>query len=338
MGCASTGHQIKATTSSEEVVEAEGTAPIVKGDLNGAKNAALHDAEKNALGLVIGVYVSQDALVSKALLIEDNITSQTEGYIEKIDVISESHDDNFYKTKIRALVKKEDLSAKLKSLELEPKKLGNPVVYVSIKEFIDGKVSDTSFAENELKGDFTAMGFVVSDSTAGADIMVSGKDESSFSTDEGLGGMISYRASLTVKTSKAGSQDVIAANNETVGGIDSTNEAAARAAITNGAKKVGAYLPADVMKYLRERSTVNLTLSNVENINKLNDFIRSARVINEVRDCFVRNYSYGTAVVDIDVKKGNASDIAKRLEQLTSFTVKVKSSSAFSIDAELVNK
>ena len=338
MGCASTGHQIKAMTSAEEVVEAEGTAPIVKGDLNGAKNAALHDAEKNALGLVIGVYVSQDALVSKALLIEDNITSQTEGYIEKIDVISESHDDNFYKTKIRALVKKEDLSEKLKSLELEPKKLGNPIVYVSIKEFIDGQPYGTTFAENELKGDFTALGYVVSDSTKSADIVVSGKAESNFSTDQGLGGLISYRATLSVQTSKAGSQNVIAANNETVGGVDSTKDAAARAAISNSAKKVGAYLPANVLKSLRERSTVNLTVSNVENINKLNDFIRSVRVIIEVRDCFVRNYSNGVAVVDIDVKKGNASDIAKRLEQLTSFTVKIKSATVFSIDAELVNK
>ena len=338
MGCASTGHQIKATLPSQEVVEADGVAPIVKGDLNGAKNASLHDAEKNALGLVIGVYVSQDALVSKALLIEDNITSQTEGYIEKYDVLNESHDDNFYKTKIRALVRKEDLSAKLKALELEPKKLGNPVVVIAIDEFIDGEASNTNSAETELKGDFTALGFVVSDSPKNADIVVSGRAESSFNTDQGLGGMVSYRATLTVKTTKAGSKDVISANNETVGGIDASKDAAARAAITNSAQKVGAYLPTEVMKYLKEKSTVNLTVSNVENINKLNDFIRSVRAIIEVRDCFVRNYSDGTAVVDLDIKKGTASDIAKRLEQLTSFTVKIKSTSAFSVDAELVNK
>ena len=338
IGCAGGRTQIKATSANQEVVEAEGTAPIVKGDMNGAKNAALHDAEKNALGLVIGVYVSQEALVSKALLIEDNITSQTEGYIEKYDVLSESHNENFYKTKIRALVRKEDLSAKLKALELEPKKLGNPVVVISVKEFIDGKPSETVFAENELKGDFTAMGFVVSDSTKNADIVVSGKAESSFNTDQGLGGMVSYRATLNVKTTKAGTLDVIAANNETVGGIDANREAAARAAIRNAAQQAGAYLPNGVLKYLKERSTVSLTVSNIGTINKLNDFIRSVRSIIEVRDCFVRNYSDGVAAVDLDIKRGTASDIAKRLEQLTSFSVKIKSASAFSIDAELADK
>jgi len=337
-GCASGRSNIKATLPSQEVVEAEGTAPIVKGDLEGAKAASLHDAMKNALGLVIGVYVSQKALVSKAILIEDNVTSQTEGYIEKYDVINESHDENFYKTKIKALVRKEDLAAKLKSLELESKQLGNPVVVISVKESIDGKPSDTNFAENELKNDFTSKGFIVSDATSTAGIFIGGNAESDFNTDQGLGGMVSYRSTLSVKALKAGTQDVISANSETVGGIDATKSAAARAALINSAQKIGANLPADVLKYLKERSTLSLTVTNIENLNQLNDFIRAVRTIIEVRDCFVRNYSAGTAAVDIDVNQGTVSDIAKRLEQMTSFQVKVKSTTAFSIDAELANK
>src|SRR3989339_679982 len=233
IGCASTAsHKIKATAPNTEVVEAEGMAPITNNDINGAKKTSLHEAMKNALGLVIGVYVSQEALVSKAILIEDNITSQTEGYIEKYDVIKEWRDGEFYKTKIKALVRKEDLSAKLKALELEPKKLGNPVVALKIDEFIDGQASLTKYAESELKNKFIEAGFTVSDSAI-SDIIVDGKAYSNFNTDAGLGGMISYRATVSVKVMKTGSSDVIATDEKTFGGVDVTKSAAAKSSIVN---------------------------------------------------------------------------------------------------------
>ena len=333
-GCASTKHKIKATSPNTEVVEAEGMAPIVNNDINGAKKTSLHEAMKNALGLVIGVYVSQEALVSKAILIEDNITSQTEGYIEKYDVLKEWREGDFYKTKIKALVRKEDLSAKLKALELEPKKLGNPVVALRIDEFIDGQPSLTKYAESELKNKFIEAGFNVSDSAI-SDIIVDGKADSNFNTDAGLGGMISYRATVTVAVSKTGSSDVIATDEKTFGGVDVTKSAAAKSSIINGTKKIGENMPQTVLKFLRERSVVRLTVSNVPNINKLNDFTKSVRALTEVRDCFVRNYSNSVALLDLDLKKGTATDIAKRLEQNTNFNIKITKTGAYDIEAEL---
>lgn|SRR3989339_972019 len=336
IGCASTAsHKIKATAPNTEVVEAEGMAPITNNDINGAKKTSLHEAMKNALGLVIGVYVSQEALVSKAMLIEDNITSQTEGYIEKYDILKEWREGEFYKTKIKALVRKEDLSAKLKTLDLEPKKLGNPLVAFNIDESIDGKSSETKYSESELKNKFVEAGFVVSDDVKNSDILINGKADSNFNTDQGLGGMISYRASVSCKAIKTGSNDVITTFEETVGGVDVTKMAAAKAAILNGAKKIGQNFPNTVLRFLKERSTVRLTISNIESINKLNDFVRSVRSLIEVRDCFVRNYSNNVASVDLDLKRGSASDIAKRLEQNQNFSLKIAKIGAYDIEAEL---
>lgn len=331
IGCTSTQKKAGAAV---EIVEAEGIAPIVNNDITGAKKTSLHEAMKNALGLVIGVYVSQEALVSKAILIEDNITSQTEGYIEKYEVLKESRDGEFYKTKIRARVRKEDLAAKLKTLELEPKKLGNPVVAFSIKESIDGEPSDTRYAESELKKKFIEEGFVVAE-TEKCDILINGKADATFNTDQGLGGMISYRAAVSVKAVKPGSNDVITTSDETTGGVDVTKPAAAKTAIMNGAQKISADLPSTVLKFLKERSVVRLSLSNVENMNKLNEFTRSVRALIEVRDCWVRNYSNGTASLDLDLKRGTAPDIAKRLEQNKNFNIKIKNLGAYDIEAEL---
>ncbi|MFH1369526.1 MAG: hypothetical protein ABII64_10430 [Elusimicrobiota bacterium] len=338
-GCASAPKKpvIKATAPNTEVVVAEGMAPIIDGDVNGAKQTALHDALKNALGLVIGVYVSQEALVSKAKLVEDNITSQTEGYIEKYDVIKEWQEGDFYKTKVKALVRKEDLSAKLKTLELEPKKLGNPIVTLVIDDVIDGETSETYYAENELKNAFVEKGFTVSESTT-TDILVIGKAETNFNSDQNLGGLTSYRAALSLKVIKPGSEDVITTANAVTGGVDSTKDAAAKASIVAASKKIAATLPATVLTYLKERSTMMLTVSNVDDMNTLNSFILAVRALTEVRDCRVRDFTGSIAMIDMDIKRGNSADISKRLEQLSSFKVKVNKTGAYAIEAEIVEK
>jgi len=331
-GCAAQRPAIKATEPNTEVVTAEGMAPIINGDLTGAKKTSLHEAMKSALGLVIGVYVSQEALVSKAVLIEDNITSQTEGYIERYDVLKEWREGDFYKTQIKALVRKEDLSAKIKALDLEPKRLGNPVVGFKVEEYIDGAESKTSYAADELKRKFVEKGFVVAESGE-PDILVSGRADSSFNTDQGLGGMISYRATVSVRVVKPGSEDVITTSRETLGGVDVARAAAAATAISRAAGKVGADLPQAVLNYLRDRSTVRLVVSNIDSINQLNDLVRSVRALIEVRDCRVRDYSERVAKLDLDMKRGNAADVAKRLEGLQK-PLKVTKTSAYGIEAD----
>ena len=52
-GCATGKVAIKPTPGTE-VVEAEGQAPIIKEDLVGAKNTALSEAQRAALGMVVG--------------------------------------------------------------------------------------------------------------------------------------------------------------------------------------------------------------------------------------------------------------------------------------------
>jgi uncharacterized protein YajQ (UPF0234 family) len=89
-----------------------------------------------------------------------------------------------------------------------------------------------------------------------------------------------------------------------------------------------------VITYLKDRSTLQLQLTNVASINQLNDTVRSVRALLEVRDCKVRDYSGTTARVDIDLKKGTASDVAKRLETISK-PLKVTKQSAYSIEAEM---
>jgi hypothetical protein len=317
-----------------EVVEAEGLAPIVAGDVDGAKKTALNEAMKSALGLVVGVYVSQEAMVSKAVLIDDTITSQTEGYIEKYEVLKETRDGEFYRTKIRAHVRKEDITAKLRKLENEPQRLGNPVIGFDIAESVDGTPQQTEYAALELKSRLSETGFMTGEKDK-ADILVKGAVRSDFNTRDGLGGFISYRAGISLSAEKQGSGETLAALQKTAGGIDLNNASAARAAIINAAKQAGEELQARIIKALRETSMVRLSLSKTAGMNQLSDFIKSLRNAPLVRDCWLRSLAGDTAVIDVGLRKGTASDLSQLLMKNPKFPLKINRTSSYGLDAEL---
>ena len=317
-----------------EVVEAEGMAPVVDGNLEGARKTALGEAMKNALGLVVGVYVSQDALVSKSILIDENITSQSEGYIEKYETLKEWRDGEFYKTRIRAHVRKEDLAAKLRNLETEPQKLGNPVIGFDIRESADSNPLQTNYAELELKNRFSEAGFLTGEKDK-ADILVKGEAQTSFNTREGLGGFVSYRAGISVSAVKQGSLETLASVQESAGGIDLNDTAAARASIINAAKKAADPFREKILASLREKSIVRLNLANVATMNDLSDFTKLLRNIPAVRASWVRGYSGGTAVIDVGMHKGGAADLSQLLIKNSKRPVKVNRTSSYDLDAEL---
>lgn len=317
-----------------EVVEAEGMAPLVGGDTDGARKTALAEAMKNALGLVVGVYVSQDALVSKAVLIDDSITSRSEGYIEKYETLKEWRDGEFYKTRIRAHVRKEDLSAKLRTLETEPQKLGNPVIGFDISESADGQPLQTNYAELELKNRLIDAGFITGEKDK-ADIVIKGDARTAFNTREGLGGFVSYRAGISLAAVKQGSLETLTSVQEAAGGIDLNDQAAARASIINAAKKAADPLRDSVLKALREKSIVRLNLANVATMNDLSEFTKLLRNIPAVRASWVRSFSGGIAVLDVAMHRGGAADLSQLLIKNAKRPVKVNRTSSYDLDAEL---
>lgn len=317
-----------------ETVTAEGLAPIVNGDEEGAKKTSLHEALKSALSLVVGVYVSQEAMVSKAILIDDTITSQTEGYIERYEVLRQTKEGGFYKTKIKAQVRKEDLTLKLRQLENEPQKLGNPILGFNITESADGTPQETEYSALELKDKFSEAGFMTGEKDK-ADILLKGTVRSDFNTKEGLGGFISYRASLSISAIRQTSGETLAAVQETAGGIDLTESGAARAAIINSAKKAAVSIKDKLLRALREKTTVRITARNAAGFNEASALIRSLRTLPAIRDCWLRSSSDGTAIIDAAIKRGNASDIASAIKNTPAFPAKVIKTTSYEIELEM---
>jgi len=340
-GCATTGQTQKPSAKPQkpqvEIVEAEGLAPL-SDDLIKSREIAISDAQKRAVELVVGVYVSAENFVSKAKLIEDNITGETEGYIEKYEILKEWKEEPFYKVKIKARVRKDDLTKKIEELNLAPKEQTTATVSFWIKEKIDEQPSESSVVEKEIMQIFTDAGFTVSDrkpqeyykdiqnildenpenleSNLKSDIVVIGDASSNFNTDKGLGGFISYRAIVSLKVIKNLNKDIITTLQETAGGVDLNKELAAKASLINVGRKSGKELKERIIKYFQEHPYSNIVLKGETSINEINTLVRRIRALPTVKDCWLKSFSGNEALLEFIIKRGKISDVAKQIEQI----------------------
>ena len=75
------------------VVDAEGRARIIEGDIEAAKAQAERDALRNALQYQIGLNVKSHTVVHNAELVSDVVEAHVEGYARKLGYIEKPHPD-----------------------------------------------------------------------------------------------------------------------------------------------------------------------------------------------------------------------------------------------------
>jgi hypothetical protein len=356
-GCATT--ETKPTASFKvEIVDAEGLAPLIA-DIGLSRKNAINDAQKRAVESVVGVYVSADSLVSKAKLVEDYITSKTEGFIQNYKILSEKKDSDFYRVRIKAWVRSEDLSKKISEIDINPQKYVTPSISFWIDEKSDSQPSQTNIAELQLMKMFVDAGFVVSDhkpqefyknSTVllndnsenlerlKSDIVVIGETSSNFNTDRGLGGLVSYRANLSLKVLMTSTRDIVTTANDAASGIDVNKPASSEKAIQNVARKVGQELPQKVLTYLKDKAFATLVVRNLQDLLETKRLIRSLDSFPTVKDCWVKNYSDKIAVISMDLKRGTLEEIGKMLELNDNFKFKVVNTGKYEMEVEIVSE
>lgn len=306
-----------------EVVEASGTAPVINGDLSGAKEASLSDALKNALHLVVGVYLTGQTLVSKSVLIDDEINSQTQGYIEKYEVLKEGVEENFYKTKIKAYVRKEELTGKIKMLENDIEKIGSPAIYTVV---VDSENNRVGFAEDSFASNFRKDNFRVISDTESFDLIVNAKVETNFNTSQGLGGFKSYVCSINgnVKTSDG---EVVYGFNSNVGGMGLTDIDAKNTSISRCVEKVYPEIKESIIRFYTQKRTIKLKVLNLSSINELNSLIKELRNIPSIKTAVVKNYDNDTADIDLLVYKSKTDEIASLISKKSLDIISIKGQS-----------
>lgn len=313
--CASTSHLKVGKTKEGEVVEVEASCPIMKDDLQGAQACSLAEAQKQALAKVLGVFISAKTRVEKAVAIQDNILAKHEGYISKYEIVKQKRDGEFFKTKIRAMVAFEKLGSDLKTLDiLTLPSIGNPRVVINLNE---------QTATNAIAQALKEKGFniVEREKEENAEILISGSVQSSSVTMEGnlLGGLKSYRASITIKATRLPGGEVLASTTLQASAVDVTDEAAQQKALANIGTKTAKELAEAIPKKLLENTTLILTLQNVENLAKLEHLENLLLGFIGIENLSLRSFQDNTALLDVTLSPKNegvpqmASDLERKL-------------------------
>ncbi|MFH1825228.1 MAG: hypothetical protein ABH873_08425 [Candidatus Firestonebacteria bacterium] len=369
-GCAVKQEVVKPTempAQEEKFIEVEAEAEIVptQENLLITKRDGLEAAKRKAVEKAVGVYVTGQMMVSKAVLLHDKIFSKTAGYIKDYKVVSEGMAGEFYKTKIWAKVKMGDIKNDIDALELMIKTTaGNPRVVVIIDEEVDGVLSGTSNAETNIIGQLlnsnyrvvdqeqlekikeedTLKAAVLGDEKAAsiigkkfeAEIAVIGKIKSTVKEVEPAGvKFIQCNSDLNVKVIKVSTGDLLFSFAKNCRQNDITKEMAVSTANTKLAEIAGKEFVSSIAEKLTESNIIKITISGISSINILEDFKKFLRSYESVTEVTVRSFVEDTAEIELDVVYGTAPDFASRLGKAKKWDIKIIEVGGHSIIAEI---
>ncbi len=328
---------VKGKTLEGEVVEAEGSAPYNAADLAGTKAASLAAAQRAAIELVVGVYVSGRTRVDKAVAIEQNILTHSSGYIKRFEILSEGRSGEWYKTKIRALVSTKELREELESSGLlRQAAVGYPRVAVLLKEYVSEKESTDGHAAQALSQALLNQGFKVVELPKSvsreedplelakklnhnlAEILITGFARAqSMSEEKRLGGMSSFRASINFRIIEVGTAEVIQTVSEVASGLEGTRDIASQKALQAAAEQTVKQL-ASLPQELAKRSHVDLSISGLKSFQALSDFEKALSAKPGVKDLYLRSYDQtgGVAVFDVLADQMSPQELADQAVRL----------------------
>jgi hypothetical protein len=135
------------------------------GDKAAARDTAISDALRKAVEQGVGTYITSSTTVEQMMLVEDRIYSESRGFVESYDILSETENDGVYAVKIKARVSMGKLKDELAAIGIIMKKKLNPRVMVIVRSRTD-QGSFPGFdregsrsAENLLESMMMAKGF-----------------------------------------------------------------------------------------------------------------------------------------------------------------------------------
>src|SRR5581483_6764569 len=114
--------------------------------------------------------------------------------------------------------------------------------------------------------------------------------DSSLLTDQGLGGLVSFRANLTAKALKAQSGEILATVATQASGLDATNAIAAQKALAQVGKSAGDEFASKVASELERRSNVIVTVRGLKDMNRLGEVKDVLARTPGVGDIYMRSF------------------------------------------------
>lgn len=358
------GQDLRPPTKDIKIIIAEGVGAYTD-DKAKARDDAITDACRRAIEQAVGLFVKSDSLVKNFQLIEDNIYTNSKGYIKTYEVTEERVIEDLYWVKIKAEVWLGKLDKDLDSLWDQFKVAGDPRFMVIIEEkhpqgaqpvvestliarlvdigikVIDPRqmeaVRDTRLAKLALAGDVLAAKLLALQQKA--EMIITGKAfyRSLGEPVPGIG-LYSCDATVDARAIKTDTAYIVAAKlgKPKRPQLDLSVEAAAEKALIAAANDwVDQNLAKIVEAVVDPTQAYQLIISNVQDFAEVDRIDSGIRNLRFTRNTVLRDYTL--SVVQLEVYSlGTARRLAGELEKLKDVRLKVKSVTANTINLTIV--
>ena len=322
-------------------IQTEGVATVVGNDAAAARDKAIEDALRRAVEQAVGTIVESETNVQNYQLLSDKIFSHSSGYVSHYDVISENREGNLLRVKISADVKSDNLQSDLAAIGLLQRRMKYPRVVVMIAEnnimgadtwqmytvsnsqseaTIIARLKEKGFnvvdpgymrktitqadAQAAWQGNNDAAGRV--GTKTGAEIVIVGQATSNKAANNIAGSdLLSMTTTLNAQAVKSGTGEVIAQGSGQGTAAHINEVAALQQSLQKASDQVADELISGILESWQKESsgTRNLVMqldgATSTDLNKIKSSLEKIRGITEV---LVRNFSGGSADLDIQAK------------------------------------
>jgi hypothetical protein len=313
-----------------EVVESEGWAPIDDADVLGTKRRSLADAEKKAVETVVGVFISAKTRVDQTVSIDERILADLNGYIRRYEILGERREDGFLKTRIRAVVLYKKVGEDLKQLGLTKPSppTGNPRVAVRLEPERGAE------AAQALRKAFVAAGFAVVDGgdPQDSDLLIRGGAESRALPGEGLGGLHSSRARLTIEVVKTKSGEVMASKTQEASALDVSDDAAAGKSQSAAGSLAGDALVKELAPLLRTQIGIAVTVDGLKDLGEVRKLADDIRLNPGVDAAALSDFRDGSAEILVTTEDISGGDLAVMILRSKKLGLTAVSATAYAVE------
>jgi len=329
-----------------KTVTVDGVAAITEGHVAAAKELAVKDALRAAVEQVVGLYLVAETRVQNYQLLEDNIYTRAEGFVNWYEVLKTTREGEVLRVRVRAQVGLIPLTERLKALGLLrewrimvviperhvrrpiPDPAAETEIIRQLKEagflLVDQKQVAAVRAADELRlaqaGDVKAARAVAQ--RFGADILITGEALSQWGATAGgqqYGGLtvqlVSCSARVEVRAIRVDTGEIIAAGAKHANGAAGTEELAAKTALTRaGAQVAEMLIPKLAALPAAPAQQVQLLVHGFASLTAASQFEEALRNLPGVQKVFRQEFSEGAATYDVEVLM-SAQRLAEFLER-----------------------
>jgi len=352
--------QAAAAAESKEII----ATGMGSGDKATAMDDAINEALRQAVEQGVGTYITTSTTVAQMMLVEDRIYSESRGFVENYEILSEGAEGDSYKVKIKARVSMGKLKNELAAIGIILKKKLNPRTMVVVRsseenrEFFGLAQEGSRSAENLIESLLLAKGFRLVDAGQtgrkrklaallvgsdpgiaakmakdfGAEILIDAEIKRKFSGKRNILGrsMPFFTNDIRLKAIETDSARVLYSgfNTSPPSGVNATQM------IEDNTRKLAREMIEAVLNqwkkdvYQAATFTVEIKGASFAKLNSLNEAIKHLRGVGSLQ---IRSFAAKHAELELSFQ-GSVNDLAARLSKLKEIEVTGMSGTTVSME------